>query len=75
MADTERYKAFKVAPKLYLVAWNEESAPLQISMLFDFERKRERAVIFGFDEDRERTVYQTTSADIPKVTHTSMEGL
>ena len=75
VANTERYEAFKVAPGLHLVAWNEESAPLQISMLFDFETKRERAAIFGFDENRGRTVYQTTSADIPKVTHTSMEGL
>ena len=69
VADTERYIAFELAPRLYLVAWNEESAPLQISMLFDLEHKCEQAAIFGFDESAGRTVYQTTSAEITNITH------
>ncbi len=75
VADTERYEAIEVAPLLYLVAWNEKSAPLQISMLFDFARMSERATIFGFDEANKRTVYQTTSAKIRKISHTLIPGL
>ena len=75
VADTERYEAIELAPLLYLVAWNEKSAPLQISMLFDFANKTERATIFGYDESKDRTVYQTTSAKITKVSHTNIQGL
>jgi len=75
VADTERYEAIEIAPLLYLVAWNEKSAPLQISMLFDFTEMTELATIFGFDESQDRTVYQTTSANITKITHTNIPGL
>ncbi len=75
VADTERYEAIEVAPLLYMVAWNEKSAPLQISMLFDFAKMSERATIFGFDEAKKRTVYQTTSAKIRKISHTRIPGL
>ncbi len=75
VADTERYEAVKIAPLLYLVAWNEEAAPIQISFLFDFENKRELAVFFGFDESSDRCIYQTTSSKITQVMHTTIEGL
>jgi hypothetical protein len=68
VADTERFHSFKVSDDLYLVAWNEKSAPIQLSFLFDFKNQQELAALFGYDESRARTVYQTTFADIPKIT-------
>lgn len=75
VADTERYKAVKIAPDLYLVAWNEKSAPLQISFLFDFERKQELAAFFGYDASKKRPVYQTSSAKISEIVYTKMTQL
>ena len=75
VADTERYEAFRIAPLVYLVAWTEKSAPLQISYLFDFEQMREHASIFGFDESSGRYVYQTTSADIAEIKHSNLADI
>lgn len=75
VADTERYEAFRIAPLVYLAAWTEKSAPLQISYLFDFEQMRERAMIFGFDESSGRYVYQTTSAEIAEIKHSKLAGI
>lgn len=70
VADTERYESIKIAPNLFLVAWNEKSAPIQISMLFDFQQKRELAAILGYDASNKRAVYQTTSAKISDIMYT-----
>ena len=75
VADTERYEAIKIAPHLYLIAWSEKAAPIQISFLFDFDRKQELAAVFGYDEKAERNVYQTTSAKIAEIMHTRIAGL
>ena len=75
VADTERYEAIKIAPLVYLVAWNEKSAPLQISMLLDFGQMRERASMFGVDLSQDRTVYQTATAEITEIAHTAIGGL
>ena len=74
VADTERYEAIKIAPQLYLAAWNEKEAPLQISFLFDFKNRKELAVMFGYDESRGHNIYTTTSSEISEIMHTSMEG-
>jgi len=63
-ADTEHFKAFQIAPGLYIAAWKEKSAPLQLTFLFDFEKNVELASFFGYDASQDRNVYQVTSAVI-----------
>ncbi len=68
VVNTERYYAFEIAPKIYLLAWNEDVAPLQLSMIFDLEEKKEYATFFCYNKTKDKTIQQFTTADIEDIT-------